>query len=338
MPNEPTVVPTQRPYDKKQEADIRSGVAQRHCEAILTFLRGRQTPATRKEIEAAIVAAGAAKMGKDGAVNYLKGKFDPLILAGLIRVNAQARPFTYAAKDRTGETAARVREALARFGGTVSPNFSGVNRDEANRESFDELNAAYRTQEFRAAVKAGTAEIIPTPGIAERFTGGKTRKATVPNGVKPGRYHSMSGPIVRTGTTPEFWKNWDQVFGGKKTSSSSAKPKAAISDTLEAKRAQLAALQAEIAAAEQRDFADASVQTIFKSSEPLPPFEERVRQLFEHLKTHGVVTEFEATKMLGGPSDHRRFSRQFDELTGTLPFVARIETVAGVKRYVREGT
>ncbi|MBM82386.1 MAG: RNA polymerase subunit sigma [Planctomycetaceae bacterium] len=23
----------------------------------------------------------------------------------------------------------------------------------------------------------------------------------------------MSGPIVRTGTTPEFWKNWDQVFG-----------------------------------------------------------------------------------------------------------------------------
>lgn len=23
----------------------------------------------------------------------------------------------------------------------------------------------------------------------------------------------MSGPIVRTGTTPEFWKNWDRVFG-----------------------------------------------------------------------------------------------------------------------------
>ncbi len=22
-----------------------------------------------------------------------------------------------------------------------------------------------------------------------------------------------SGPIVRTGTTPEFWKNWDQIFG-----------------------------------------------------------------------------------------------------------------------------
>ena len=26
----------------------------------------------------------------------------------------------------------------------------------------------------------------------------------------------MSGPIVRTGTTPEFWANWDRVFGDKK--------------------------------------------------------------------------------------------------------------------------
>ena len=25
-----------------------------------------------------------------------------------------------------------------------------------------------------------------------------------------------SGPIVRTGATPEFWKNWDNIFGGKK--------------------------------------------------------------------------------------------------------------------------
>ena len=37
----------------------------------------------------------------------------------------------------------------------------------------------------------------------------------------------MSGPIVRTGTTPEFWKNWDQVFGGTAKGKSSAKPKAA---------------------------------------------------------------------------------------------------------------
>ena len=25
----------------------------------------------------------------------------------------------------------------------------------------------------------------------------------------------MGGPIVRTGATPEFWKNWDQIFGDK---------------------------------------------------------------------------------------------------------------------------
>lgn len=24
----------------------------------------------------------------------------------------------------------------------------------------------------------------------------------------------MSGPIVRTGTNPKFWSNWDRVFGG----------------------------------------------------------------------------------------------------------------------------
>lgn len=28
-----------------------------------------------------------------------------------------------------------------------------------------------------------------------------------------------SGPIVRTGATPEFWKNWDNIFGGKKSAS-----------------------------------------------------------------------------------------------------------------------
>ena len=32
----------------------------------------------------------------------------------------------------------------------------------------------------------------------------------------------MSGPIVRTGTTPEFWANYDQVFGGKKATKKKA--------------------------------------------------------------------------------------------------------------------
>lgn len=37
----------------------------------------------------------------------------------------------------------------------------------------------------------------------------------------------MSGPIVRTGTTPEFWKNWDQVFGNKSQEAKSDKTAAA---------------------------------------------------------------------------------------------------------------
>ena len=35
----------------------------------------------------------------------------------------------------------------------------------------------------------------------------------------------MSGPIVRTGTTPEFWKNYDNIFGNKKKA---AAPKKAV--------------------------------------------------------------------------------------------------------------
>jgi hypothetical protein len=33
----------------------------------------------------------------------------------------------------------------------------------------------------------------------------------------------MSGPIVRTGTTPKFWENWDRVFGGKKKQAAAPK-------------------------------------------------------------------------------------------------------------------
>ncbi|MEZ6066998.1 MAG: RNA polymerase subunit sigma [Planctomycetaceae bacterium] len=32
----------------------------------------------------------------------------------------------------------------------------------------------------------------------------------------------MSGPIVRTGTTPKFWENYDRVFGGAKGKSTKA--------------------------------------------------------------------------------------------------------------------
>ncbi len=40
----------------------------------------------------------------------------------------------------------------------------------------------------------------------------------------------MSGPIVRTGTTPKFWENWDKAFGGgdadQKSKGKKAAPKA----------------------------------------------------------------------------------------------------------------
>ena len=45
----------------------------------------------------------------------------------------------------------------------------------------------------------------------------------------------MSGPIVRTGTTPEFWKNWDQVFGNKSQEATSGT--AATGKTKGAKKA-----------------------------------------------------------------------------------------------------
>jgi hypothetical protein len=42
----------------------------------------------------------------------------------------------------------------------------------------------------------------------------------------------MSGPIVRTGATPEFWGNWDKIFGDsdkKKSSKKSTKKSAKAS-------------------------------------------------------------------------------------------------------------
>lgn len=39
----------------------------------------------------------------------------------------------------------------------------------------------------------------------------------------------MGGPIVRTGTTPAFWENWDKAFGkgaGKSKKAGTGKPAA----------------------------------------------------------------------------------------------------------------
>ena len=41
----------------------------------------------------------------------------------------------------------------------------------------------------------------------------------------------MSGPIVRTGTTPEYWENWDKIFGDSKSSKKKATAKAAKKST-----------------------------------------------------------------------------------------------------------
>ncbi|MBA3315895.1 MAG: RNA polymerase subunit sigma, partial [Planctomycetaceae bacterium] len=43
----------------------------------------------------------------------------------------------------------------------------------------------------------------------------------------------MSGPIVRTGTTPAFGDNWDRIFGGgtKTRSKATAKSKSGVAKT-----------------------------------------------------------------------------------------------------------
>jgi hypothetical protein len=64
---------------------------------------------------------------------------------------------------------------------------------------------------------------------------------------------------------------------------------------------------------------------------------EWARQVFQHLAVHGTITEDEAARMLGGPRNLRRLAVQFEPLAQKVPFGVRIDVVAGVKRYVREG-
>jgi hypothetical protein len=62
-----------------------------------------------------------------------------------------------------------------------------------------------------------------------------------------------------------------------------------------------------------------------------------VRKLFAHLTVHGVVTGQEALVMLGGERRVRRFAIEYDELVKKAPFAVRIDMIAGIRRYVREG-
>jgi hypothetical protein len=61
-------------------------------------------------------------------------------------------------------------------------------------------------------------------------------------------------------------------------------------------------------------------------------------QVFAHLDEHGVITETEVATLLGGPREQRRFAGRLDELLVGAPFRVRIESVAGIKRYVKEST
>lgn len=61
------------------------------------------------------------------------------------------------------------------------------------------------------------------------------------------------------------------------------------------------------------------------------------RAIFGHLAAHGTVTEDEATVLVGGPRALRRFALRLEEHGRRAPFGVRIDVVAGVKRYVREG-
>ena len=61
------------------------------------------------------------------------------------------------------------------------------------------------------------------------------------------------------------------------------------------------------------------------------------RLIFEHLAQHGILTEDDAMTLLGSARALRRFAARFDELVLLAPFTVRIQSVSGIKRYVREG-
>ena len=62
-----------------------------------------------------------------------------------------------------------------------------------------------------------------------------------------------------------------------------------------------------------------------------------VRAVFSHIEEHGTLNESEATGMLGNARKFRKFSRHFEQYTSKAPFNVRIEVLAGVKQFIREG-
>jgi hypothetical protein len=69
------------------------------------------------------------------------------------------------------------------------------------------------------------------------------------------------------------------------------------------------------------------------------PEEGGVRAVFEHLASHGAVTEQEVIKLTGSPRRARSFATKVDTYSALAPFGVRVESVgaSSAKRYVREG-
>jgi hypothetical protein len=65
--------------------------------------------------------------------------------------------------------------------------------------------------------------------------------------------------------------------------------------------------------------------------------DERARKVFAHIAEHGLATEDQVAALLGSPRAARSFTLRFEDYAKLAPFVVRIQSVGGVKRYVREG-
>lgn len=70
----------------------------------------------------------------------------------------------------------------------------------------------------------------------------------------------------------------------------------------------------------------------------LPTFvlPDHVKAFLGFLARHRVASEEDATRLLGGQRQVRRFSMHLDRYMKNAPFTVRIESVLGVKRYIRE--
>jgi hypothetical protein len=61
-----------------------------------------------------------------------------------------------------------------------------------------------------------------------------------------------------------------------------------------------------------------------------------IAQVFLHLQKHGSMTEIELTQVLGNARQVRRFALNFESYLEKVPFLVRVETTSGGKRYVKE--